>query len=88
MLAAQLPVLLSPDNVCDRYHYQHKHHRNYQRHSLSCGFCTIYDGFYYKAYVTSEDDPGMTFETPFTKHEYEKGDSVKIHYDPDDMSDY
>ena len=45
-------------------------------------------GFYYKAYVTSEDDPGMTFETPFTKHEYEKGDSVKIHYDPDDMSDY
>lgn len=45
-------------------------------------------GFYYKAYVTSEDDPGMTFETPFTKHKYEKGDSVKIHYDPDDMSDY
>jgi hypothetical protein len=45
-------------------------------------------GYYYKAYVTSEDAPGMKFESPSVKHEYIKGESVKIHYDPDDISDY
>lgn len=45
-------------------------------------------GYYYKAYVTSENAPGMRFESPSTKHEYKKGESVKIHYDPNDISDY
>ena len=45
-------------------------------------------GFYYKAYVTFENAPGMRFESPSTKNEYVKGESVMIHYDPDDISDY
>lgn len=45
-------------------------------------------GYYYKAYVTSEKAPDMKFESPSTKHKYEKGESVTIHYDPDDISDY
>ena len=45
-------------------------------------------GDIYKAYVTSEEAPGMRFESLSTKHKYVKGESVKIHYDPDDISDY
>lgn len=45
-------------------------------------------GYYYKAYVFSEEAPDMRFETPSVKHEYTKGESVNIHYDPDDISDY
>lgn len=45
-------------------------------------------GFNYKAYVTSENAPGMRFESPSTRHEYIKGESVKIYYDLDDISDY
>lgn len=45
-------------------------------------------GYYYKAYVISEEAPDMRFETPSVKHEYTKGESVNIHYAPDDMSDY
>ena len=45
-------------------------------------------GFYYKAYVTSENAPSMRFVSPSIKHEYIKGESVKIYYDPDNISDY
>ena len=45
-------------------------------------------GYYYTAYVTSENAPGMRFESPSTRHEYIKGESVKIYYVPDDISDY
>ncbi len=42
----------------------------------------------YKVYVTSEDAPGMRFESLSTKHKYTKGDGVKIYYDPNDISHY
>ena len=42
----------------------------------------------YTAYVTSEDAPGMRFESFSTKHKYVKGDSVTIYYEPDDISHY
>ena len=42
----------------------------------------------YRAYVISENAPGMRFDSPSTKHKYIKGESVKIHYDPDDISNY
>ena len=45
-------------------------------------------GYNYKAYVTSQNAPGMRFESPSTKHEYIKNERVKIYYDPNDISDY
>ena len=45
-------------------------------------------GYDYKAYVTSENNSSMKFESISTKHKYIKGERVKIHYNPDDISDY
>ena len=45
-------------------------------------------GYDYKAYVTSENDPSMKFESLSTKHKYVEGESVKIYYNPNDISNY
>ncbi|WP_207646972.1 hypothetical protein [Ruminococcus albus] len=45
-------------------------------------------GYYYIAYVISEEAHDMSFETHSVRHEYTKGESVNIHYAPDDISDY
>ena len=45
-------------------------------------------GYNDKAYVAPQNAPDVRLETPSTKHEYTKGESVKIYYDPNDSANY